>query len=370
MVYRLVSLIIAYLYTFLNFIFYSITQFFMELIMKKFFKYLLYFCIFYIVFMVVIAIFFPTMLESSSNSTQNSTIEGTNNSNSTSTNNSKSTDTDNSNPTEKNKFNAKNIDIASDFSYFIPLYIAIMEEKHNKEFTDEEKVELFSQEYRKETDSFKRNDIKNELLPIINEQIDKFKKEKEYIIKIPVVSNQIFASIQPLIDKEQEKKGLSSSVMHSNIFLPEHYDFDDKHFPIRICEKLHDSNISNSDARVTYVPNPPSIPSVSFLSDMKILLESFDEYTEMKIDKDNCFLDVEEELARKIESLVNSQKVAIAGELYFKIDAGIHKEYGTPKLLFSPIYAKISYLDLSEENPFAKPLIEGKEFYWEEDDED
>lgn len=87
--------------------------------------------------------------------------------------------------------------------------------KSGKVFTDDELLSIFSPAYNKETDIFKKEDLKKTEIVRIKELLNKFKNKKELLIKAPITTDRLTQSDNYLGISKQELDSLIAE--NSNI---------------------------------------------------------------------------------------------------------------------------------------------------------
>lgn len=168
----------------------------------------------------------------------------------------------------------------------------------DREFSDEEKLDLLSPEYYNEEDAFRKQALKQELLPKIDEGLAKYKGD--YRIAIPIVGY--------FDDKD------FITYISDYAFGLEAYDFDSNSFPVRDCGNAEFSikNKQNIELQIHY-PNRDSYMQYAVDDNDQKLLE------DDKVERGFCQLQVEDQqLARKIEQARSQSKLGSIGTMYVK----------------------------------------------------
>lgn len=217
-----------------------------------------------------------------------------------------------------------------DLGWFTPLFLA----QTSRPMSDEDKLNLMSAEYFNEQDAFRKKDLAKELMPKMQETLAKY--SGDYRIKVPI------------FDKTQRAKnielGLSYRSIDTRNFNLYSYNFDTQSFEVAICGVSILFGFHNSQ-RITMEAKSSSFPNESLVSDIQ--------YVPQLVEKNCAIKIIDEELARRIESLINDRDIKPKGHVYFKVVANDNN------LLAKPVYANVIYTVKST----GEELI-SKEFNW------
>lgn len=225
----------------------------------------------------------------------------------------------------------------TDFSFMTGVYTV----QHADELSSEQKLSYlgsayFGQdEYSSEQNNFKKRDIAEALLPRIEAEIDRYKKEFKdgFNVKLPII-------YKDALSDPSESKGMHIS---SNTFTLNQYDFEKKSFPIDVCynsyknqgflilwENDHIITSASANGEVAGHANWPStFPKEAIVEDKNNNFSSAE-----------CGLLVNDEnQARKIEEAILNDNVAAKGYVYYHVPI----QMGTGSINFEPVLVDIDY---------------------------
>lgn len=188
--------------------------------------------------------------------------------------------------------------------------------------SEEELLTIYSKEYAKEKNAFKKQALAQVLMPKINAELTEY--QKDYRVTLPVgKSNDNLSKIQ-----DAEKR--------TDIFphLPplQSYDFETKSFPIEKCHFPFMFGQSNEQkVKISVQRTAPEEGCTLYVDDQK--------------------------LANKIEAAIVDNEVAVKGDVYYVLSTGkngkLTSEY--VDVFAYPVFAKIVYFnEVTNEELIAK----------------
>lgn len=193
--------------------------------------------------------------------------------------------------------------------------------------TDEEKLYAISDEYREESDAFKKQDLTKSLLPKVNAQIDEYKNG--YRIKIPVVSD-----ISTYHEKKQYDKDFNYVFVAGKDFRFWSYEFDKKAFTTYLCQQGRGFDITIRNIYLNKAEEIHNIlePEISVIP-KGVLFEENNRQPSCRI------VVTDEAQAKKIEEARANDLLEVKGYGYF--DIPVIK--GQSNLLLTPVLMDLTY---------------------------
>lgn len=206
-----------------------------------------------------------------------------------------------------------------------------------RDFSDEEVLNLLSVEYYNEQDRFRKKELEKELLPVLNEEIDSY-KSKIYYVKAPILgipqsyntpqeadlSVQLKSEVVDKLNEENTKLDYENDIVIGPTLQP--YNFESKAFPLFFCD--FSWKIFNSQGIAVSGANPNG-----YICQDEIKVE-------------------DQETARKIEKLINENRIISIGTAYYTVGPDTVAENST--LSAKLVFAEVDFIDRITDEKVAK----------------